>query len=96
MRKSKGLVMRACSLGIQTQFHWSSGPPACFPSCGTWVQSPGAYLCETGILLLALSRYISDFFWGGGGGNSQMIRPAVPMYPRRKHWRTLWIFVIVT
>ncbi len=36
--------------------------------------SPGGYLCETGILLLALSRYISDpdvidhhcgLFWGG-------------------------------
>jgi hypothetical protein len=45
---------------IKPQFHWSSGPPICFPSWGTRVQSPGGYLCETGILLLALSRYIGD------------------------------------
>ncbi len=45
---------------IHTQFHWSSGPPVCFPSWGTRVQSPGGYLCETGILLLALSCYIGD------------------------------------
>ncbi len=48
---------------IHTQFHWSSGPPICFSSWGTRVQSPGEYLCETrilGILLLALSRYIGD------------------------------------
>ncbi len=58
---------------IQTQYHWSSGPPICFPSWGTWVQSPGGYWCETGILLLALSRYIGDpdvidhcgLVWGG-------------------------------
>ncbi len=43
-----------------TQFHWSSGPPICFPSWGTQVQSSGGNLCETGILLLALSRYIGD------------------------------------
>jgi hypothetical protein len=43
------------------------------PSWGTRVQSPGGYLCETGILLLALSRYIGDpdmidhcgLVWGG-------------------------------
>ncbi len=35
-------------------------PPVCFPLWGTQVQSPGGYLCETGILLLALSRYIDD------------------------------------
>ncbi len=40
---------------IHTQFHWSSSPPICFPSQGTQVQSPGGYLCETGILLLALN-----------------------------------------
>ncbi len=34
--------------------------PVCFPPWGTWVQSPGGYLRETGILLLALSRYIGD------------------------------------
>jgi hypothetical protein len=58
---------------IHTQFHWSSGPPVCFPSWGTRVQSPGGYLCETGILLLVLSRYIGDpdaidncgLVWGG-------------------------------
>ncbi len=43
---------------IHTQFHWPSGPPVCLPSWGTQVQSPGGYLCETGILLLALSHYI--------------------------------------
>jgi hypothetical protein len=45
---------------IHTQFHWSSGPPICFPSRGTRVQSPVGYLCETGILLLGLSCYIDD------------------------------------
>ncbi len=45
---------------IQTQFHWSSSPLVCFPSWGTWVQSSEGYFCETGILLLALSRYIGD------------------------------------
>ncbi len=44
---------------IHTQFLWSSGLPVCFPSWGMWVQSPGGYTCETGILLLALSRYNS-------------------------------------
>jgi hypothetical protein len=29
---------------IYTQFHWSSGPPVCFPSWGTQVQSPGGVL----------------------------------------------------
>jgi hypothetical protein len=42
---------------IHTMSHWSSGLPICFPSWGTWVQSPGGYLCETRILLLVLSRY---------------------------------------
>ncbi len=42
---------------IYTQSHWSSGSTLCFPSWGTRVQSTGGYLCETGILLLALSRY---------------------------------------
>jgi hypothetical protein len=40
--------------------HWSSGLPVCFPLWGTRVQSPGGYFCVTGILLLALSRYIGD------------------------------------
>jgi hypothetical protein len=42
---------------ILSMSHWSSGLPVCFPSWGTRVQTPGGYLCETGILLLALSRY---------------------------------------
>jgi hypothetical protein len=58
---------------IHTQSHWSSGSPVCFPSWGTRVQSFGGYLCETRILLLALSRYIGDhdvihhcgLVWGG-------------------------------
>jgi hypothetical protein len=41
---------------ILTMSHWSSGLPVCFPSQAT----PGGCLCETGILLLALSRYIGD------------------------------------
>ncbi len=41
---------------IHTQFHWSSGPPVCFPSWATRVQSPGGCICEIGILLLALSH----------------------------------------
>ncbi len=45
---------------IHTQFHWSRGPPVCFPSLGTQVQSPAGYLCKTRILLLALSHYIHD------------------------------------
>ncbi len=45
---------------IHRQSHWSSGSPVCFPSWGTRVQSPGVYLCEIGILILALSRYIGD------------------------------------
>ncbi len=42
---------------IYTMSHWSSGLPVCLPSWGTRVQSPGGYLCETGILLSAMSRY---------------------------------------
>ncbi len=54
--------------------HWSSGLPVCFLSQGTQVQNPCEDLCETGILLLALSRYIGDpnvidnfcgLVWGG-------------------------------
>ncbi len=53
---------------------WSNGLSVCFPSQGTQVQNPWGYLCETGILLLALSRYIGDpevidhfccLVWGG-------------------------------
>jgi hypothetical protein len=45
---------------IHTQSHWSSGSTLCFLSWGTQVQLPGGYLCETRIVLLELSRYISD------------------------------------
>ncbi len=45
---------------ILTMSYWSSGLPVCFPSQGTQVQIPRGDLCETGILLLALSRYIGD------------------------------------
>ncbi len=54
--------------------HWSSGLPVSFPSQETQVQNPWGALCETGILLLALSRYIGDpdvidhhcgLVWGG-------------------------------
>ncbi len=47
------------SHSIYTHSHWSSGSTLCFPSWGTRVpvQSPGEYLCGTGILLLALSCY---------------------------------------
>jgi hypothetical protein len=45
---------------IHTVFYWSSGPPVCFLSRRTRNQSLGGYFCETGILLLALSRYIGD------------------------------------
>jgi hypothetical protein len=40
-----------------TMSHWFSGLPVCFLSWGTRIQSPGGYLCETRIRLLALSRY---------------------------------------
>jgi hypothetical protein len=43
---------------ILTMSHWSSGQPVCFLSQETQVQIP----CKTGILLLALSRYIINFF----------------------------------
>ncbi len=41
---------------IHTQFHWLSGPPVCFPSWGTQVQSPLGFFREARILLVALSR----------------------------------------
>ncbi len=59
---------------ILTLSHWSSGLPVCFPSQGTRVQNPWGDLCETGILLLALSCYVGDpdvidhfcgLVWGG-------------------------------
>jgi hypothetical protein len=45
---------------ILTMSHWSSGLPVCFPPQGTQVQIPWGDLCETGILLLALSHYKGD------------------------------------
>ncbi len=45
---------------ILTMSHWSSGLPVCFPPQGSQVQIPWGDLCGTGILLLALSRYIGD------------------------------------
>jgi hypothetical protein len=51
-------LWRAC---IHTQFHGPSGPPICFPSWGSRVQSPGGYLRETGILLLVLSSFKIKF-----------------------------------
>ncbi len=46
---------------IHTQFHWSSGSTICFRYERPGFNSPAGYLCETGILLLALTRYILDF-----------------------------------
>ncbi len=52
------MLWRSCNLtAFHTMTHWSSGLPVCFPSWETRVQSPGGYLSETGILLLALSCY---------------------------------------
>jgi hypothetical protein len=45
---------------LQSHFILTSGLPVCFPSQGTQVQNPLGDLCETGILLLAVSRYIGD------------------------------------
>jgi hypothetical protein len=42
---------------ILTMTHWSSGLPVGFPPQGSQVQIPWGDLCETRILLLALSRY---------------------------------------
>ncbi len=49
---------------ILTMSHWSSGLPVCFPPQGLQVQIPWGVLtvCETGILLLALSRYMDNIF----------------------------------
>jgi hypothetical protein len=53
-------LLRACNL---TSFSpYLTGPlDYPFASChkGPGFKSPGGYLCETGILLLALSRYIA-------------------------------------
>ncbi len=67
-------LWRACNL---TSFSlWLTGTvDYLFASChkGPWFKSPGGYLCEAGILMLALSRYFGDpdvidhcgFVWGG-------------------------------
>ncbi len=64
--------------------HRSSELPVCFPSQGTRVQNLWGDLCETGIFLLALSRYIGDpdvidhfcdLVWGG-------LRPEPSLGPR--------------
>ncbi len=69
---------------ILTMSHGSSGLPVCFPSQGTQVQNLCGDSCETGILLLALSRYIGDpnvidhfcgLVWGG-------LRPEPSLGPR--------------
>jgi hypothetical protein len=75
---------------IHTMSHWSSGLPVCFLSWGTLVQSPGRYLCETRILLLALSRYIvnpdvirslaSLSFSGSAAGGVPWGEPAISLH----------------
>jgi hypothetical protein len=55
-----GFVESMQSHMILTMSHWSSGLTLCFPSQGPWVQNPWGDSSETGILLLALSRYIDD------------------------------------
>ncbi len=62
-RAGVGPVESLQSHCIHTQSHWSGGSTLCFPSWGTQVQSPGGYLCETGILLSALSRYITIYIF---------------------------------
>ncbi len=58
------MLWRACNLtAFHTMSHWFSGLPVCFPSWETRVQSPGGYFSETGILLLALSRYNVLYMW---------------------------------
>ncbi len=45
------LYMGACrepAVSLHSQLHWSSGPPVCFPSWGTQVQSPGGTYVKRG------------------------------------------------
>ncbi len=44
-KKNFNIVESLQSQCIHTKFHWSSGPPVCFPSWGTWVQSPQGGTC---------------------------------------------------
>jgi hypothetical protein len=59
-KRMDGFVESLQSNFILTMSHWSSGLPVYFPSQETQVQNPWGDLCETGILLLALSCYIGD------------------------------------
>jgi hypothetical protein len=56
------LMCRACNL---TSFSLCLTGPVDYPIAsrhkGSGFKSPGGYLCETGILLLALSRYTYEF-----------------------------------
>jgi hypothetical protein len=46
---------------ILTMSHWSSGLTCLLPATRVTGSNPqGGYLCETGILLLAMSHYIGD------------------------------------
>jgi hypothetical protein len=59
--KVKGVLWRACNLLSFSPC--LTGPvDYLFASChkGPRFKSPGGYLCETGILLFALSRYIGE------------------------------------
>ncbi len=79
------ILWRACNL---TSFSPCLTGPVDYPFAshhkGPGFISPGGYLCETGILLLALSRYIGDpdvndhfcgLIWGG-------LRPEPSLGPR--------------
>ncbi len=59
--RRKKLLWRACNL---TSFLTCLTDPVDYPFAshhkGPGFKSPGGYLCETGILLLALSRYIGN------------------------------------
>jgi hypothetical protein len=60
-RKVRKKIVRSLqSHFILTMSHWFSGLPVCFLSQGTQVQITWGDLCETGILLIALSCYIGD------------------------------------
>ncbi len=53
-------LWRACNLTTFTPCLTGLWTTRLLPSWGTQVQSPGGYLCETGIFPLALSHYIGD------------------------------------
>jgi hypothetical protein len=69
---------------IHTQFHWSSGPPVCFPSWGTCVQSPGGVLkwnrdSPVSVFSLQIPCLVWQSLWQSGTG------PAPP-FPRQNYW----------